>query len=71
MIINAPWFVSNATISKDLQMPTVKEEICRYSTNYKARLSAHPNKLVTNLMTPLDANSRLKKHQPQDLLTRF
>ena len=48
-----------------------RRRIRRYSTNYKTRLSAHPNKLVTNLMTSLDANGRFKKHQPQDLLTRF
>ena len=58
MIIKAPWFVSNVTISKDLQMPTIKEEICRYSTNYKACLSAHPNKQSQTLWphwTPIGA----------------
>jgi hypothetical protein len=33
-----------------LQIPTVKEEIRRYSSQYSARLSAHPNDLIVNLI---------------------
>jgi hypothetical protein len=36
MIVDAPWYVPNTVIRKDLQTPTVKEEIRRYSN---ARLS--------------------------------
>ena len=28
-IINAPWYITNVNIHKDLEMPTVKEEIQR------------------------------------------
>jgi hypothetical protein len=34
----------------DLQIPTVKEEIRRYSSQYSARLSLHPNDLIVNLI---------------------
>jgi hypothetical protein len=34
----------------DLEIPTVKEEIRRYSSEYSARLSAHPNDLAVNLV---------------------
>jgi hypothetical protein len=37
-------------VSSDVQTPTVKEEIRRYSSQYSARLSAHPNGLTVNLM---------------------
>jgi hypothetical protein len=30
-------------------MPTVKKEIRRYSSQYSARLSTHPNDLTVNL----------------------
>ena len=30
-IVDAPWFVSNRTIHNDLKIPTVKEEITKYS----------------------------------------
>jgi hypothetical protein len=45
MIVDAPWYVLN----RDLQIPTVKEEIRRYSSQYSARLSEHPNYLITSL----------------------
>jgi hypothetical protein len=45
----APWYVPNTVIRWDLQIPTVKEEIRHYSSQYSARLSAHPNGLVVNL----------------------
>jgi hypothetical protein len=47
MIVDAPWYVPNTVIRRDLQIPTVKEEIQRYSSLYSARLSAHPNDLAT------------------------
>jgi hypothetical protein len=43
MIVDAPWYVPNTVIRRDLQIPTVKEEIRRYSSQYSARLRAHPN----------------------------
>jgi hypothetical protein len=42
MIVDAPWYVPNTVIGRDLQTPTVKVEIRRYSSQYRARLSAHP-----------------------------
>jgi hypothetical protein len=58
MIVDAPWYVPNTVIRRDLQIATVKEEISRYSSQYSARLSAHPNDLIANLMQPPD-NRRL------------
>jgi hypothetical protein len=69
-MVDAPWYVPNTVIRRDLQIPTVKEEIRRYSSQYSARLSAHPNDLIVNLMELLD-NRRLRRHQPNDLHTRF
>jgi hypothetical protein len=50
MIVYAPWYVPNTVIGRDLQIPTAKEEIRRYSSQYSARLSAHPNDLTVNLI---------------------
>jgi hypothetical protein len=55
MIVDVSWHVLNTII----QIPTVKEEIRRYSSQYSARLSAHPNGLVVNLMEQPDNNRRL------------
>jgi hypothetical protein len=46
MLVNAPWYVPNTVIRRDLQIPTVKEEIRRYSSQYSARLSARLNDLT-------------------------
>jgi hypothetical protein len=43
MIVNAPWYLPNTVIRRDLQISTVKEEIRRYSSQYSARLGAYPN----------------------------
>jgi hypothetical protein len=69
MIVDAPWYVQNTVIRRDLQIPTVKEEI-RYSSQYSARLSAHPNDLIVNFIE-LPDNRRLRRHLPNDLHTRF
>jgi hypothetical protein len=70
MIVDAAWYLSNTVIRRDLETPTVKEEIRRYSSQYSARLSANPNGLVVNLMAQPD-NRRLRRHLPNDLPTRF
>jgi hypothetical protein len=58
MIVDASWYVLNTVIRRDLQILTVKEEIRRYSSQYSASLSAHPNDLIVNLME-LPNNRRL------------
>jgi hypothetical protein len=50
MIVDASCYVPNTVIRRDLYTPTVKEEIRRYSSQYSARLSAHPNGLIVNLI---------------------
>jgi hypothetical protein len=70
MIVDAPWYVPNTVIRRDLQTPTVKEEIRRYSSQYSARHSAHQNGLTVNLIE-LQDNRRLRRQLPNDLPTRF
>jgi hypothetical protein len=50
MVLDALCYVPNVIIRTDLQTPTVKEEIRYYSSQYRARLSVHPNGLVVNPM---------------------
>jgi hypothetical protein len=58
--VDAPWYVPNTVIQRDLQIPTAKEEICHYSLQYSARLSTHPNGLIVNLIE-LPDNRRLQR----------
>jgi hypothetical protein len=69
MIVDAPWYVPNTVIRRDLQTPTVKEEIRHYSSQYSARLSVHPNDLVVTLME-LPDNRRLQRRLPNYQPTR-
>jgi hypothetical protein len=69
MIVDAPWYVPNMIIRKDPQTRTVKE-LGRYSSQYSARLSAHPNELIVNLIE-LPDNRRLRRHLPNELPTGF
>jgi hypothetical protein len=50
MIVDAPRYVPNTVIRRDLQTSTVTEEIRRYSSRYSTRLNAHPNGLAVNLI---------------------
>jgi hypothetical protein len=49
LIVAAPWYVSNSVIRKDLQIPTVKEEISRFNSHYNVRNSVHPNEIIASL----------------------
>jgi hypothetical protein len=61
---------STNNLRRDLQIPSVKEEINHYSPHYSARLTAHPNKILLTLLEPPE-RKRLRRHLPNDLPTRF
>jgi hypothetical protein len=50
MIVDAPWYVVNMVVRRDLQIQTVQEEICCYISQYSAHLSAYPNDLIVNII---------------------
>jgi hypothetical protein len=70
MIADAPWYVPNTVIRRNFHTPTVKEEIRRYSSQYRARISAHPNDLIVNHLELRD-NRRLRRYLPNYLSTTF
>jgi hypothetical protein len=70
IIVDAPWYVPNSLIRRDLSCPTVSEEIRRYSSHCDDRLRAHPNHLAVNLLR-LPDNRRLRRFLPTDLPDRF
>jgi len=43
IITDAPWYMPNTIIKRDLQISTVKQEAQKYSANYRKRLDAHPS----------------------------
>ena len=49
-LINAPWYVTNEAIHRDLKIPTVKEEITKCSNRIIKRVNKHQNPLITKLL---------------------
>lgn len=70
-IVNAPWYVRNDRIRKDLDISSVKEMILSRSLKYNSRLMEHPNQLVPQLLNTNGQTRRLKRYQPADLISRF
>ena len=70
MVTNAPWYVHNHVLHTDLQMPTIREEITRLSSNYKAKIEVNPNKFTTTLLEK-HGQGRPRRYSPLDLSTRF
>ena len=70
-LIDAPWYVTNETIHRDLKIPTVKEEISKFSNRYNIRINNHQNLLVSQLLDTANQIRRLKRHYPLDLNIRF
>ena len=70
-LINAPWYVTNETIQRDLKIPTVKEEIYKFRSRDNARVNNHHNPLVTQLLDTTDQICRLKRKYPLDWIIRF
>lgn len=71
IITDAPWYVSNKIITRDLHINSVKEEISKFSKSYAAKIQHHPNNLAKHLMEITPIRRRLKKISPYDLLNRF
>jgi hypothetical protein len=70
MIVDAPWYVPNTLIRRDLQIPSVKKKISHYSSHYSALLTAHPNDILLTFLEQPE-HKRLPRHMPNDLPTRF
>ena len=70
-IVNAPFYVRNTTISNDLQICSVTEEIVTSSRNYHNRLAKHPNTLINRMLNNGESIRRLKRFKPTDLPNRF
>jgi hypothetical protein len=68
--VDAPCYVPNTIIRRDLHMPTVKEKIRHCSSHYSLRLSVHPNDLILPLLEPPE-HRRLRRLLPNDLPTRL
>jgi len=49
IITEAPWYVPNAVIKRDLKVLPVRQEVHNYIVTYRQRLDDHPNGLAKSL----------------------
>jgi hypothetical protein len=67
MIVDAPWYVSNATLHADLGISYVHEAIHQKCNKHHTRLLTHKNPLLKTLLLR-EENRRLKRNWPIDLI---
>jgi hypothetical protein len=66
-IVDAPWYVSNATLHADLVISYVHEAIHQKCNNHHTRLETHENPLLKTLLVT-EENRRLKRNWPIDVI---
>jgi hypothetical protein len=71
IVTNAPWYVPNTVIWRELRVLSVRQEVQNYSITYRHRLDNHPNRPAKSLFTGPAVNRWLKRCYPADLQTRF
>ena len=57
----APNYISNETLHRELKIPTIREEITKFSEKFKDRLENHLNPLAQDLVRNQLSDSRLRK----------
>jgi hypothetical protein len=67
MIVDAPWYVSNATLHADLGISYVHEVIHQNSNKHLTRLGTHENPLLKTVLVR-EENRRLRRNWPIDLI---
>ena len=67
-LVNAPWYVSNATLHNDLSIPYVTEVIRAYAEKHKNRTTQNNNQLIRNLFNQPAIERRLNRMWPEDLI---
>lgn len=66
-IVNAPWYIRNSDLHRDLKIPIVHDEIRKYASKHRARLSQHVNVEASQLIRNQPITRRLRRVLPTDL----
>jgi hypothetical protein len=67
MIVDAPWYVSNAPIHADLDISYVQDVIHQKCNKHHTTLVTHVNRLLKTLLVR-EENRRLKRNWSVDLI---
>ena len=66
-MVNAPWYVRNKDIHRDLGVPMVKDEAKRIASKHHARLQVHVNAEIPQLLDNQHLVRRPKRKKPFEL----
>ncbi|KAI5707647.1 hypothetical protein M8J77_006722 [Diaphorina citri] len=66
-IVDAPWYIRNDNLHRDLCVETVKEVIQKAALAHQKRLQEHENIEVVHLLDVESLLRRLKRKKPHDL----
>lgn len=67
-VVNAPWYIRNSDLHRDLKMETVNEEISKCAVKHNQRLQQHGNMLIHHMLHNAVGIRRLKRTKPTDLV---
>ncbi|KMQ83660.1 reverse transcriptase [Lasius niger] len=67
-IVNAPWYIRNSDLHRDLKVPLVKDEIAKYARKHRERLTQHVNTEASILIRNQPHIRRLRRLIPNDLI---
>jgi hypothetical protein len=67
-IVNAPWYVRNVDLHRDLNMEMVTTAIQRFAQNHEERLHQHVNVEAIQLLNNSALVRRLKRTKPFELV---
>uniref|UniRef100_A0A0K8T2N3 RNA-directed DNA polymerase from transposon X-element n=2 Tax=Lygus hesperus TaxID=30085 RepID=A0A0K8T2N3_LYGHE len=67
-IVQAPWFMRNDDIHRDLRVEMVTEIIAKYARKHEHRLHKHENLEMLNVLNNEGELRRLKRNKPLDLI---
>jgi uncharacterized protein YeeX (DUF496 family) len=69
-IVNAPWYVRNSNLHRDLGIQTVTDIIAKFAKSHEKRLQDHINIEASRLLNVNNITRRLKRKKPFELVIR-
>jgi uncharacterized protein YeeX (DUF496 family) len=67
-IVNAPWYVRNSDLHRDLGIKTVTDIIAKFVNSHEKRLQDHINIKTSRLLNVNNITRRLKRKKPFEIV---
>jgi hypothetical protein len=67
-MVNAPWYIRNNDLHRDLLVDFVTSEIQRFTQKHEERLHHHENIEAIQLLDNIDIVRRLQRKKPFELV---